>query len=399
MRFALTQEEAAWQDEVRAFALKWVDAGLEKIDDERRFDPVRLEELTRLQVEFYADLADRGWNSLHWSREYGGHEASAVVAAILSLELEYHCLPEIDWTVSTLAPMLMKHGTQQNIDMWLEKMRRMDVTFCLGYSEAEAGTDLASLRTSAVRDGDNYVINGEKMWQSGAHHQTHSWLCVRTDPSVSKHRGLSIIIVPLDAPGVTIDPVRVWSGIRTNIVNFDNVVVPVANRVGDENDGWKLIVGGLDFERAEVGARVMGRVRRSMDDLISACRSTVRDGTALIDDPVVARQLAELEAEVEIASLLTYEVCGLMDKGETPTLAGTTQKVLATELRTKLTGAAFSLLDLRGQLDSSDPLCAGGGFIEREYRFAPTQRFGGGTNEVMRDVIAQRGLGLVRGAR
>lgn len=399
MRFAFTPEEAAWQAEVRAFALKWVDAGLEKIDDERRFSDDRLDELNRLQHEFYAELADRGWNALHWSREYGGEAASAVTAALLSFELEYHCLPEIDWTVSTLAPMLMKHGSPASIDMWLEAMRRHEVSFCLGYSEAEAGTDLANLRTAAVRDGETYVINGEKMWQSGAHHQTHSWLCVRTDPAASKHRGLSIIVVPLDAPGVTIEPVRVWSGIRTNIVNFSDVIVPVANRIGEENDGWKLIMGGLDFERAEVGARVMGRVRRSMDDLISACRTTIRDGALLIEDPVVGRQLAELEAEVEIASLLTYEICGLIDKGETPTLSGTTQKVLATELRTKLTGAAFSLLDLRGQLDSADPRCAGGGYIEREYRFAPTQRFGGGTNEVMRDVVAQRGLGLVRGAR
>ncbi|AWK76285.1 hypothetical protein CBI38_33025 (plasmid) [Rhodococcus oxybenzonivorans] len=398
MRFALTPDEQAWQEEVRSFALHYVEAGLDRIEDERRFGhsagPLR-----ELERRFYGDLGERGWNSLHWPREYGGQEASAAVSAILNFELEYHGLPELDWTVSTLAPAIIKLGSLENIDMWLERIRRGEVSCSLGYSEPEAGTDLASLRTSAVRRGDTYVINGEKCWQSGAHHMTHVWLAVRTDPTAPKHRGISIVIVPLDAPGIRIDPVWVWSGYRTNIISFTDVEVPVSHLIGEENGGWKLITAALDFERAEVGARVMGRLRRMLDDLVTYCRTAVCDGTVLMADPEVRRRLAELESEVEIVSLLTHEVCALVDRGETPTVVGTMQKVLASELRTKVTSAAFDLMGLPGQLDGSDPLAPMYGQLEKEYRDAPRQRFGGGTNEVLRDVIAQRGLGLPRTAR
>jgi alkylation response protein AidB-like acyl-CoA dehydrogenase len=398
MRFELTAEEAAWQDAVRAYALPYVEAGLERVADERRFGH-NAGNLSVLERRFYEDLGERGWNSLHWPKAFGGRETSATTSAILNFELEYQGLPELEWTVSTLAPVILQYGTHENVETWLEPIRRGEVMCALGYSESEAGTDLANLRTSAVRDGDTYVINGEKLWQSGAHYMTHAWLAARTDPKAPKHKGISIVMVPLDAPGVRIDPIWVWSGYRTNIVSFTDVVVPVTNRIGTENEGWKLITAALDFERAEVGARVMGRLRRLLDDLISYCRTTVRDGRVLIADREVRRQLAELEADVEIAGLLTHEVCGLVDKGQTPTVVGTMQKILASELRTKVTSVAFDLMDLEGQLDGRDPLAVLNGEFEKEYRDAPRQRFGGGTNEVLRDVIAQRGLGLPRSAR
>lgn len=398
MRFELTEEEVAWQEEVRAFALRYVEAGLAEIEEERRFGHTA-DALSDLERQFYDELGERGWNSMHWPAELGGGGASAAMSAILNFELHYHGLPELEWTVSTLAPSILKHGSPESIDTWLDKIQSGEVMFALGYSEAEAGTDLAALRTAAVRDGDEYVVNGEKTWTSGAHYMNHVWLAARTDPAAPKHKGISILIVPLDAPGVRIDPVWVWSGYRVNIVSFVDVRVPVANRIGEENDGWKLITTALDFERAEVGPRVVGRLRRLLDDLITYCRSTIRDGAALVSDPEVRRQLAELEAELEIVNLLTYEVCSVVDKGQTPTLVGTMQKVLASELRTKLTSVAMDLMDLHGQLDGSDRLSAWRGEFEKEYRDAPRQRFGGGTNEVLRDVIAQRGLGLPRTAR
>jgi len=398
VRFALTPEEAAFQEEVRTFALHYVEAGLDKEEEKRRsghgaggFSP--------LELQFYKDLGERGWNSMHWPREYGGQEASAAMSSILSFELEYQRLPQVEWTVSTFAPTILKNGTKENIDLWLERIRSGEVVFAMGYSEPDAGTDLASLRTSAVRDGDNYIINGEKIWNSGAHVSTHEWLAVRTDPSAPKHRGISVIIVPIDAPGVEISPLWTWAGSRTNITHFTDVVVPVANRIGEENMGWRYIAGALDYERADIGARVIGRLRRVFDDLVLYCQGAVRDGRALISDPVVRQQLAELEAQVEVVSLMTHEVSATVDRGETPTVIGTMQKVMASELRTTLTSAAFELMDLEGQLDGDDPRSFVRGEFEREYRYAPVQRFGGGTNEVMRDIIAQRGLGLPRTAR
>jgi alkylation response protein AidB-like acyl-CoA dehydrogenase len=321
------------------------------------------------------------------------------MSSILSFELEYHRLPQVEWTVSTFAPTILKNGTQENINLWLERIRSGEVVYAMGYSEPDAGTDLASLRTSAVREGDSYVINGEKIWNSGAHHATHEWLAVRTDPSAPKHRGISVIIVPIDVPGVEITPLWTWGGSRTNITRFTNVIVPVENLIGEENMGWSYIVGALDYERADIGARVIGRLRRLLDDLVHYCRGAVRDGRVLISDPAVRRQLAELEAKVEVVTLLTHEVCATVDRGETPTVVGTMQKVMASELRRELTSAAFELMDLEGQLDGNDPLSFMAGEFEHEYRYAPVQRFGGGTNEVMRDIIAQRGLGLPRTAR
>jgi alkylation response protein AidB-like acyl-CoA dehydrogenase len=398
VRFALTPEEAAFQEEVRSFALHYVEAGLDQEEEERRsghhagpFSP--------LELQFYKDLGERGWNSLHWPRAYGGQEASAAMSAILSFELEYQRLPQVEWTVSTFAPAILKYGTPENIEQWLEKIRSGEVVYAMGYSEPDAGTDLASLRTSAVRDGDSYIINGETIWNSGAHHATHEWLAVRTDPAAPKHRGISVIIVPTDAPGVEITPLWTWAGSRTNIVRFTDVVVPVANRIGEENRGWSYIVGALDYERADIGARVIGRLRRLLDDLVLYCQGAVRDGQVLISDPVVRRQLAELEAEVEVVILLTHEVGATVDRGETPTVVGTMQKVMASELRTKLTSAGLELLDLEGQLDGGDARSFMAGEFEHEFRYAPVQRFGGGTNEVMRDIIAQRGLGLPRTAR
>ena len=398
MRFALTPEEEAWQEEVRVFARLYVAEGLAEIEDQRRFGH-NAGPLSELERCFYRDLGDRGWNALSWPRAHGGKDASATTIAILNFELEYHGLPEQDWTVSTIAPALLKHGTSENIEMWMEGIRRGEVMCTLGYSEAEAGTDLASLKTRAVRDGDRYLINGEKMWQSSAHYMTHAWLAVRTDSSAPRHQGISIVMVPLDAPGVRIDPIWVWSGYRTNVVSFTDVVVPVSYRIGNENEGWKLITTALDFERAEVGGRVAGRLRRLLDDLIAYSRNTARDGTMLIADPDVRRRLAELEMQVETVSLLSHEVCGLVDRGETPTVVGTMQKVLASELRSTLTSSALDIMDLQGQLDGADARSVAHGAFEKEYRDAPRQRFGGGTNEVLRDVIAQRGLGLPRTAR
>jgi alkylation response protein AidB-like acyl-CoA dehydrogenase len=300
------------------------------------------------------------------------------------------------WT--SLAPLLIRYGTEANRAQWLEGIRACDVLFALGYSEPEAGTDLAALRTTARRDGDEWVINGEKTWNTGAHFATHEWLAVRTNPGERRHRGISLIVVPIDAPGVQVYPIETWSGVRTNRVVLTDVRVPGDSLVGEVDQGWTYITGALDFERATIGGHV-GSLRKLVDGLVRYAGEQRRDGRLLREDPAVRSGLAELALDVELAGLMGLEVADALDRGQIPTLPGTAQKVFTTELRTRVGDVGMRLLGLPALLSETEPDAPLDGFLEWTYRWAPVQRFGGGANEVMRDIIAQRGLGLPRAAR
>ena len=193
---------------------------------------------------------------------------------LLMSEFEYAGVPGPDLTVTSIAPMIMRHGTEQNKQEFLPGIARGEIVFALGYSEPNAGTDLASLRTRAVRDGDEWVINGSKIWNSGAQRSTHEWLCVRTDPDAPRHRGISVIVVPVDSPGVEIRPLYAWSGYRTNETFFNDVRVPVTNLIGEVNAGWTYITGALDLERGALTNA--GDLRRALDDLIALAAADAR---------------------------------------------------------------------------------------------------------------------------
>ena len=222
-------------------------------------------------------------------------------------EFEYAGVPGPDLTVTSMAPMIMRHGTEQNKKEFLPGIARGEIVFALGYSEPNAGTDLASLRTRAVRDGDEWVINGSKIWNSGAQRSTHEWLCVRTDPDAPRHRGISVIAVPVDSPGIEIHPLIAWSGYRTNETFFNDVRVPATNLIGEVNAGWTYITGALDLERGALTNA--GDLRRALDDLIAIAGSP---------DPVFRRRLAQAEADVEVAKLMGYEAASLLDSGRIP---------------------------------------------------------------------------------
>jgi alkylation response protein AidB-like acyl-CoA dehydrogenase len=268
--------------------------------------------------------------------------------------------------------MIMRHGTEQNKLDFLAGIARGEIVFALGYSEPNAGTDLASLRTRAVRDGDEWVINGSKIWNSGAQRCTHEWLCVRTDPDAPRHRGISVMAVPIDSPGIEIHPLYAWSGYRTNETFFNDVRVPMANLIGEVNAGWTYITGALDLERGALTNA--GDLRRALDDLIAM---TGRP------DPVFGRRLAQAEADVEVARLMGLQAASLLDSGRIPSVEVSVEKIFTSELRQRIADLAIDLLGPDG--------LRVGNFFERLYRVSPLMRFGGGTNEVLRDVIAQRG--------
>jgi len=388
----LTEAQLAWRDEVRKFIAT-------EVDEELLAEYSREHDLGRgpRVREFYRQLAERGWNATTWPKEHGGLEMSSLNRLILMDELAYAGAPRLEYAAHNLAPIIMAHGTRDNQQMWLPKIRSGEINFALGYSEAEAGSDLANLRTSAVLDGDQWIINGEKTWNSRAHVSTHEWLLARTDPTLGRHRGLSIIIVPMDTPGIEIQPLRTWGDERTNLVFFTDVRVPANHLVGEANAGWSYVVDALTNERAAIG--VSGDVRRLFDDFSDYCRSTTRAGVPLAEDPDVSMALAELSVEVEIQRLMCFEIASLADAGEDTAVAGTMIKVWTSELRAKIADTAMAVQGMGGQLDSADPRAPFGGRAEAAYRWAPIHRFGGGANEILRDIIAQRALVLPRAAR
>lgn len=384
MDFELDAGQRTWLTEVREFL-------------QQNVTPELRAELAEHDLEFRAGEVDRfrrkigakGWFGLNWPREYGGLGLGAIHLHLLMSEFEYWGVPGPDLTVTSVAPMIMRHGTERNKTEWLPPIARGEMICAVGYSEPEAGTDLAGLRTSAALDGQEWVINGTKIWNSGAQRATHEWLCVRTDPSAARHRGISVIIVPIDSPGVDIRPLYAWSGYRTNEVHFRDVRVPLTNLVGEVNRGWTYITGALDLERGALTNA--GDLRRAVEELHELARRPRRDGSVPADDPSLRRRLVQAEADVAVAVLMGYEAASILDSGVIPSVEVSVEKVFTSELRQRIAGLALDILGPDGLLAHRSDRAPLAGEFERLYRAAPLMRFGGGTNEVLRDIIAQRG--------
>lgn len=392
MDFELNDDQRAWLATVRQFLT-------ENVTDALRAEIAEHgQELRGGEVSaFRRKVGELGWFGLNWPVEYGGLGLSPIHQHLLVSEFEYWGVPGPDLTVTSVAPMIMRHGTEQNKAEFLPPIARGEMICAVGYSEPDAGTDLASLRTKAVLDGDEWVITGQKIWNSGAQRSTHEWLCVRTDPDAPKHKGISVIIVPIDAPGVEIKPIFAWSDYQTNQAFFDEVRVPATNLIGEVNKGWQYITGALDLERGALTNA--GDLRRGVDELLKVAKLPREDGSIPAADPVVRRKLMELEADVEVARVMGYEAASMLDEGIIPTVEVSTEKVFTSELRQRIADVALTVLGPDALLAGRDYGAPADGQFELRYRIAPLLRFGAGTNEVLRDVIAQRGHGLVRSGR
>ena len=373
MDFALDEHHQAWVTEVREFLRAEFDAEAEQ--EARRRGGESSGPVLR---KFRAKMAERGWLALTWPVEYGGSGRTTFEQFLLMDEFAYWGAPAIDLTASAVAPTIMRFGTDEQKKRWLPAILSGEVECAIGYSEPEAGSDLASLRTSARLDGETWVINGEKLWNTGAEFATHEWLVVRTDADAPKHKGLSVFMVPINATGVTVQPIVTWGGIRTNAVHFDDVRVDADALIGAENDGWRYVTTALDFERVSIG--VTGGLRRLYDETLRAVSTPEAD---------VRLRLAELQAEIERARLLNYRAAWMVDQGLMPNAEASMTKVVTTELQASLSSAVLELVDHASFAAE---------LARHMYRQAPYLRFGGGTNEIQRDIIAQRGLGLPRGA-
>jgi alkylation response protein AidB-like acyl-CoA dehydrogenase len=382
--FELDEAQRAWVAEVQQFLRENVTDALRAEMAEHGLE-FQGGELTA----FRRKIGEKGWFGLNWPTEYGGLGLSAMHQHLLMREFEYAGVPGPDLTVTSVAPIIMRHGTEQNKKEFLPGIARGEIVCAVGYSEPNAGTDLASLRTRAVRAGDEWVINGSKIWNSGAQRSTHEWLCVRTDPDRPRHRGISVIMVPVDSPGIEIRPLYAWSGYRTNETFFNDVRVPVTNLIGEENAGWTYITGALDLERGALTNA--GDMRRALDGLIALAGRPLRGGAVPARDPAWRRRLADVEADLEVATLMGYEAASLLDSGRIPTVEVSVEKIFTSELRQRIADLALDVLGPDGLMAHRSPGAPLNGFFERLYRVSPLMRFGGGTNEVLRDVIAQRG--------
>lgn len=387
MDFELNDEQRRWRDELRAFLREAVTPEVERerdIENELRFGPEA--------KAFREKVGQKGWWGLTWPEQYGGLGKGPLELQIMAYEFDYAKVVAADTTYLSVGPMLMHFGTEENKQDFLPGITRGEYVVAVGYSEPDAGTDLASLKTRAVLDGDEWVINGSKIWTSNAHGGTHVWLCVRTDPHAPKREGISVIMVPMDTPGIKVQPLICWSDYRTNQVFFTDVRVPRRNLIGEENKGWAYITGALTLERGAVTTG--GDLRRELDDLIEVCRRPLASGERPIDRPVVRQRLAELDADVEVAKLFSLCAASLVEEGEIPTTTLTAQKIYNSDLRQKIADYGMQVLGMQGQLSWLDPEAPGRGAAERLYRDAPELRFAAGTNEVLRDIIAQRGYGM-----
>ncbi|MFZ0666346.1 MAG: acyl-CoA dehydrogenase family protein [Acidimicrobiales bacterium] len=338
---------------------------------------------------FFEHLNEAGWQGIAWPVEFGGKGGTATEQWLYLEELSHRRLPRGDLTISSIGPALMEFGTEQQKAAYLPGILSREVVFGVGYSEPDAGSDLASLRTRAVLDGDEWVIDGQKVFITSAHYSSHIWLAVRTDPNSVKREGISVVIVESDAPGLTITNMATQADGITNELFFDSVRVPRSALVGEVNEGWRIIRAALDYERNFP----YSGLARDLEDLIEwAHARSVTTGAAPIDDPPTEATLAVMAADMEVARLFAARVAAAIDSGEAPTAMASMSKIWTSELRERVASQGLQMLGRDGQRHSEDSSLS----IEQIYRWTPMMKIGGGTNEVQRDIISSQGLGLPR---
>ncbi len=387
MDFRFTPEQEALRQEIRQF-LK------ENLPPD--FRPVRPtdQDNWEFQLQFNKKLAQRKWIAPAWPPEYGGLGWSHVQQMIFNEELAYAGAPDGGrvFSVGMIGPTLIVHGTEEQKREHLPRITNAEVVWCQGYSEPGAGSDLASLQTRAVRDGDDYIVNGQKIWTTGAHHADWMFMLVRTDPDAPKHRGITFLLVDMKTPGITVRPIVNMAGYHEfNEVFFEDVRVPVKNRVGEENKGWYVAMTLLDFERSNV-ASIAGN-QRTLETLAQHMREW-KPGGPYRD--ALRHKLADLWIANETGRMLSYRIAWMQDHGKIPNYEASVIKVFATELGQKIMNFGVNLLGLYGQLEPNSKYALYGGAIEKGHLVAVAPTIYSGTSEIQRNIIATRGLGLPR---
>jgi alkylation response protein AidB-like acyl-CoA dehydrogenase len=393
MHLAETAEHQALRKELRAYFAELLTPDVRaELGDAGHGSPV----FRRIVKQ----MGEDGWLGIGWPTEYGGQGRPATDQFVFFDEVQRAHAPFPFVTVNTVGPAIMAHSTPEQKERYLPGILAGDLNFAIGYTEPEAGTDFASLRTSAVLDGDEWIINGNKLYTSGANQADYVWLACRTDPDAPKHQGISIIIVPTDTPGFSWTPIVTVGDVMTTATNYSDVRVPKDNVVGEVNAGWKLITMQLNHERVGLAA-LSGLTERLVDDVTDWARVTSAGvgEEHMIDLPWVQADLARCRALLDATRLMTWRLVKAVSDNTLGPAEASSVKVFGTEKAVEVYRILQGILGPVSHLREGSPGAVLHGEVERAARAAQINTFGGGVNEIRRELVATAGLGLARGRR
>jgi len=389
MDFEFSPEQTAFVKEVESF--------LDAHDDPDVFDVTR-ENMAQIvdtpkRRAFMAQMGAQGWLGMTWPKDYGGQEGEGVYEYLLNEQLAGRGGPQIGKGVGIIGKTIIRHGNEILKEEFLPKILRNEVEFAVGYSEPNAGSDAASMQLKATKVNGGWVLNGQKTWTTSAHFAEWYWVGARTDPEAPKHFGITLFLVPLDQPGITVNAIWTMGDERTNEVYLDDVFVPDEYVVGEVNHGFQYISEALDLERFTMFT--FSPISQRLDLLIEYVKTTVRDGVPLKDDPVVRRRIARLVTEAEVARVMGLKFVFESAKGgAAPTAEASEYKLFATELSRRLADASMDIGGPGSQLRVKTDDAPMAGRAESTYRYTVIDTIGGGASEIQKNIIARRKLGL-----
>ena len=397
MDFQLNETEKAFQKKAEQFVQSAMPPGY---TDRCLYWPgaygaiLEFEERDPAIDRFRERMGEEGWLTMAWPKELGGGGHSFIEQAIFAERLSYHRAPGTDISTLIAAPTIMRFGSEEQKKEWIPRIIKGNLRFWLAYSEPNAGSDLAAIQTRAVEDGDDLIVNGQKIWSSGAHIADYAWMVARTDMNVPSHKGTTLFIVDNKTPGITIRPLINIVGFHSfNEVFFDNVRVPKKNIVGEKNLGFLYLMVALDYERLAIA---IGGFRRQFDELVKYVKGATRNGKPLSANPSVRRKLADLAIDIEIAYNFFFKTAWMMDAHQMPNIEASVLKLCATQLSRKLASVGTEILGTYGQLEHDSKYAPMRGQFCIGYLDSISAVIGAGTSEIQRNIIAQRGLGLPR---
>jgi 3-oxocholest-4-en-26-oyl-CoA dehydrogenase alpha subunit len=385
MDFRLTPQEEAFKEEIRSFFR----------NEKELAEKVRMEvELGAGQglasKELMRKMGARGYLTPSWPKKYGGLEKSYVERYIVSEELAYSVGSLVIVGVSMVGPTLLLFGSEKQKETYLPRIAKSEIYFALGYTEPQAGSDLASLEMKAVKDGDYYILNGQKTFNTAPHFADYHWVAARTDPAQAKHRGISLFIVDMNAPGITIRPLIGLGKFRTNEVYYDNVRIHKDQMIGEENRAWKYLLAALSFERTWL----VGDALHMFEELIAYLKEQKENGQKI--DSATRREMARLATELEITRLMGMKIACILNQGRVPDYEAAQAKYFGSETSYRLTDECMKVLSYYSQLDIGSHSARIGGKVNRWYFQATRDLLTRGTSEIMKNILAQRKLEMPR---
>lgn len=394
MDFAFTPEQEAFRHELRTWLRANVPANAAQLRHvQPHASPADLEFLKRWQRTCY----EGGWTGISWPQEYGGRGASVIERMIFDEEMAAHKAPQLlnVLGLEIVGPTILVHGTEEQKRAHAAKILSGEEIWSQGYSEPNSGSDLASLQTRAIEQGDYFVVTGQKVWTSLAFYADWCLLLVRTNPDAPKHLGLSCLLVDMKSPGITVKPLRTLTGdSEFNEVFFEEVKVPKHHLLGEQDHGWRVIVTSLMFERQGLGFFFTFAQKRHFDDLLTTARHTARYGVPVLSDPQIRQKMAQAYIETELLKLNNYRALTHLLRGHPPGPEGSLPKLQWAESNQTLQQLAVDIQGARGQLYQGDPSAADDAYWQYGFLRARANSIEGGTSEIQRNIIAERVLGM-----